>query len=160
MPTPTAPADRPPGLEWDFTRDGIAKGARSLAVFAALYVLLVLLGLRLHENTEALTIIWPAAGLLFMALWLSPRRNWIWILAIQVSIELLSGACLDPGADLRNFELHRRKAFARRGDHVFGTVDPRDAGIRKTAREHLGRIAGTAAQVNGSSGFEDGHRGE
>jgi len=86
--TPTAPADRPPGLEWDFKRDGIAKGALSLAVFAALYSLLVALGLRLHESTEALTIIWPAAGLLFMALWLSPRRNWIWILAIQLTIEL------------------------------------------------------------------------
>ena len=88
MSTPTAPADRPPGLEWDFKRDGIAKGALSLAVFAALYSLLVALGLRLHESTEALTIIWPAAGLLFMALWLSPRRNWIWILAIQLTIEL------------------------------------------------------------------------
>jgi len=92
VPTPTAPADRPPGLEWDFTRDGIAKGARSLAVFAALYVLLVLLGLRLHENTEALTIIWPAAGLLFMALWLSPRRNWIWILGLQLTLELSTNA--------------------------------------------------------------------
>src|SRR5258708_37412761 len=35
---------------------------------------------------------WPAAGLLFMALWLSPRRNWIWILAIQLAIELSAGA--------------------------------------------------------------------
>jgi signal transduction histidine kinase len=92
VPTPTAPANRPSGLEWDFTRDGIAKGARSLAVFAALYLLLVLLGLKLHENTEVLTIIWPAAGLLFMALWLAPRRNWIWILGIQLTIELSAGA--------------------------------------------------------------------
>jgi signal transduction histidine kinase len=92
VPTPTAPADRPPGLEWDFTRDGIAKGATSLAVFAVLYVLLVLLGLRLHENTEALTIIWPSAGLLFMALWLSPRRNWIWILGLQLTLELSANA--------------------------------------------------------------------
>jgi signal transduction histidine kinase len=93
VPTPTAPdADRPPGLTWDFTRDGIAKGARSVGVFALLYLLLVLLGLKLHENVEALTIIWPAAGLLFMALWLSPRRNWIWILAIQLTIELSTGA--------------------------------------------------------------------
>ncbi|HEX3602847.1 MAG TPA: MASE1 domain-containing protein [Steroidobacteraceae bacterium] len=92
MPTPTASdADRPPGLQWDFTRDGFAKGAASLGIFAALYMLLVLVGLKLHENIEALTIIWPAAGLLFMALWLSPRRNWIWILGIQVSAELASG---------------------------------------------------------------------
>jgi signal transduction histidine kinase len=92
--TPTAPADRQSRLEWDFTRDGIAKGARSLAIFAALYLLLVLLGLKLHENSEALTIIWPSAGLLFMALWLSPRRNWIWILGVQVAIELSSSAIL------------------------------------------------------------------
>jgi signal transduction histidine kinase len=90
--TPTAPADRPPGLEWDFTRDGIAKGVRSLAAFAALYSLLVWLGLKLHENTEALTIIWPAAGLLFMALWLAPRRNWIWILGVQLTVELSASA--------------------------------------------------------------------
>jgi signal transduction histidine kinase len=92
VPTPTAPADRPPGLTWDFTREGIVKGARSLGIFALLYLPLVLLGLKLHENVEALTIIWPAAGLLFMALWLSPRRNWIWILAIQLTIELSAGA--------------------------------------------------------------------
>jgi signal transduction histidine kinase len=92
VPTPTAPANRPPGLEWDFTRDGIAKGIPSLAVFAALYSLLVLLGLKLHENTEELTIIWPAAGLLFMALWLAPRRNWIFILAIQLTVELSASA--------------------------------------------------------------------
>jgi signal transduction histidine kinase len=90
VPTPTE--DRLPGLEWDFTRDGIAKGARSLAVFAAIYLLLVLLGLKLHESTEALTIIWPAAGLLFVALWLSPRRNWIWIIALQLTIELSMNA--------------------------------------------------------------------
>jgi signal transduction histidine kinase len=92
VPTPTAPADQPAGLVWDFTRDGIAKGARSLAAFAVLYALLVALGLRLHENTEELTIMWPSAGLLFMALWLAPRRNWIFILAIQLAIELSASA--------------------------------------------------------------------
>jgi len=94
VPTPTAPVDRPSVLAWDFTRGGIAKGARSLAVFALLYLLLVWLGLKLHEVVEALTIIWPAAGLLFMALWLSPRRNWIWILAIQLTVELTAGAVI------------------------------------------------------------------
>ena len=92
MPTPTAPADRPPGLEWDFTRDGIAKGAGSLAVFAALYALLVWIGLALPESAEELTTLWPASGLLFMALWLSPRCNWIWILGVQLAIELSASA--------------------------------------------------------------------
>lgn len=104
MPTPTAAdAERPTGLQWDFTRDGFAKGAMSLGVFAALYMLLVMVGLKLHENIEALTIIWPAAGLLFMALWLSPRRNWIWIIAIQVGIELSSGAILQDYFHLRSY---------------------------------------------------------
>ncbi|MDP9009484.1 MAG: MASE1 domain-containing protein [Pseudomonadota bacterium] len=91
-PTPTAPADRQPGLEWDFTSQGIANGAVSLAAFAALYFVLVWIGLVLHETAETLTIIWPAAGLLFMALWLAPRRRWIWILVIQVTVEMSAGA--------------------------------------------------------------------
>jgi signal transduction histidine kinase len=105
--TPTAPADRPSGLQWDFTRNGIAKGYGSLAAFAALYLLFVLLGLKLHENVEVLTIMWPAAGLLFMALWLSPRRNWIWILAIQLTIELTAGA-----TNAENFRLPTYLAYA------------------------------------------------
>jgi signal transduction histidine kinase len=104
---PTAPADRPSGLKWDFTRNGIAKGYGSLAAFAALYLLFVLLGLKLHENVEVLTIMWPAAGLLFMALWLSPRRNWIWILAIQLTIELTAGA-----TNAENFHLPTYLAYA------------------------------------------------
>jgi signal transduction histidine kinase len=93
VPTQTAPdADRPPGLAWDFTRDGLAKAAQSVGVFTLLYLLLVWVGLKLHESSEALTIIWPSAGLLFMALWLSPRRNWIWILAIQLTVELSMSA--------------------------------------------------------------------
>src|ERR1700679_536851 len=91
VPTPTAPADRQAGLEWDFTSRGFAKGAIALSSFAVLYSMLVALGLFLHENVEALTIMWPAAGLLFMALWLRAARRWIWILSLQVTIELLAG---------------------------------------------------------------------
>jgi signal transduction histidine kinase len=91
VPTPIAAVERQPGLEWDFTSQGGAKGAVSLAAFAALYSILVGVGLVLHENVEELTIMWPAAGLLFMALWLAPRRRWIWILCIQLTIEMLAG---------------------------------------------------------------------
>jgi signal transduction histidine kinase len=90
--TPTALADRKSGLEWDFMRHGIAKGAVSLAIFAASYLILVWAGLVLHESAERLTIIWPAAGLLFMALWLAPRRLWVWILAVQQMVEFSAGA--------------------------------------------------------------------
>src|SRR5258708_15675007 len=84
-------------------RDGIAKGAVSLAVFAALYLILVWTGLVLHENAEALTIIWPAAGLLFMALWLAPRRRWVWILAVQLIVELLADAAPSDHYTLRGY---------------------------------------------------------
>src|ERR1700733_3399970 len=107
VPTPTASdADRPPGLNWDFTRGGIAKAVASIGIFAALYLVLVLLGLRLHENAERLTIIWPAAGLLFMALWLAPVRNWIWILAIQLTIELTAGAALRAHFQLATYSVY------------------------------------------------------
>jgi signal transduction histidine kinase len=79
-------------IAWDFTRQGFAHGAASLGIFAFLYLALVLVGLRLHENVEQLTFLWPSAGLLFMALWLAPARNWIWILLVQVGIELSVGA--------------------------------------------------------------------
>jgi signal transduction histidine kinase len=103
VPTPTAPADAQPGLEWDFLRHGIAKGALSLGVFAVLYSILVWLGLVLHEHVEELTIIWPAAGLLFMALWLAPRRRWIWILGIQLTIELTAGAIKSDDFTVRGY---------------------------------------------------------
>jgi signal transduction histidine kinase len=92
VPTQTAPAVPQPGLEWDFMRHGLAKGGVSLAIFAALYSILVWIGLVLHENAEELTIMWPAAGLLFMALWLAPGRRWIWILGVQIGVELCAGA--------------------------------------------------------------------
>jgi signal transduction histidine kinase len=77
-------------------RVGVVRGAASLAVFAVLYALLVILGLMLRENSQQLVIIWPAAGLLFMALWFSPRRNWIWILGVQIAAELLIDVARSP----------------------------------------------------------------
>ena len=73
---------------WDFTRLSFARRAAVIVAFGALYSLLMILGLVLRENSQQLTIIWPAAGLLFMALWFSPKRNWIWILAVQIAVEL------------------------------------------------------------------------
>ncbi|HEY2676515.1 MAG TPA: MASE1 domain-containing protein [Steroidobacteraceae bacterium] len=73
---------------WDYMRFGFVRGVGSLAIFALCYALLVFLGVSLHENVEELTTVWPAAGLLFMALWLSPLRNWVWLLLIQVTVEL------------------------------------------------------------------------
>ena len=120
MPTPSAPdADRPPGLQWDFTRDGLSKGSISLGAFAAIYLVFVILGLWLHDNAETLTIIWPAAGLLFMALWLSPPRIWIWILAVQLTIELVADAVK---ADHYNIATYLPYALANSLDGIVGAL--------------------------------------
>jgi signal transduction histidine kinase len=73
---------------WDFTRLDRLRRVYSLAGFGVLYTLLMILGLELRESSQQLTIIWPAAGVLFMALWFSPIRAWIWILAVQMAVEL------------------------------------------------------------------------
>lgn len=70
----------------------LAQRIALLTAFVAVYLLLVLAGLSLREKTENLTIIWPAAGLLFMALLLAPRRFWIWIVATQVTVEIAVSA--------------------------------------------------------------------
>jgi signal transduction histidine kinase len=80
--------DRKSALVWDFMRLGFARRVASLAAFGLIYSTLMLLGLFLRESSQQLTIIWPAAGLLFMALWFSPRGNWIWIVGVQVAVEI------------------------------------------------------------------------
>jgi signal transduction histidine kinase len=80
--------DRKSALVWDFMRLGMAGRVASLGAFGAIYSVLLILGLVLRESSQQLTIIWPAAGLLFMALWFAPRRNWIWILGVQVAAEI------------------------------------------------------------------------
>ena len=71
---------------------GIARRVVLLSAFAVAYLLLVLAGLSLREKSENLTIIWPAAGLLFMALFVAPRRVWIWLVATQVIVEITISA--------------------------------------------------------------------
>jgi signal transduction histidine kinase len=80
--------DRKSALVWDFMRLGFARRIVSLTAFGLIYSTLMLLGLFLRESSQQLTIIWPAAGLLFMALWFSPRRNWLWIVGVQVAVEI------------------------------------------------------------------------
>ena len=76
------------GLEWDFMRLGFAHRCAALVDFALAMAVLVLLGYGLPNNSEVLSVIWPASGLLFVALWLSPARNWGWIVAVQVVVQL------------------------------------------------------------------------
>lgn len=61
--------------------------AALLLAFAAVYALLVGGGHLLREEIPELAIVWPASGLLFTVLWLTPRRSWPWILAAQLIVE-------------------------------------------------------------------------
>jgi len=89
---PAVPYDnRGAGVHADFMKLGPARRGAVLAAFGLLYLLLVLIGLGLRENSERLTIMWPAAGLLFMALWIARPRNWIWFVAVQLSVDLAVG---------------------------------------------------------------------
>jgi signal transduction histidine kinase len=73
---------------WDVMGLRSAHRFLSLTAFALIYSILVVAGHCLHEHSGQLTILWPAAGLLFIALWFSPPRNWFWILGIQLTVEI------------------------------------------------------------------------
>src|SRR5208282_4234847 len=77
-----------PELAWDFMRYGLLGRCLALAGFGVVLGLLVILGYGLRDKSEMLTTIWPAAGLLFMALWTSPGRNWIWIIVVQLIVQI------------------------------------------------------------------------
>ena len=83
----TAEEHRTPSVQEGIRGIGNAQRVALISAFALVYPLLVLAGLSLRGEAENLTIIWPAAGLLFMTLFLTPRRMWIWIVAIQVIVE-------------------------------------------------------------------------
>jgi signal transduction histidine kinase len=62
-----------------------------LAGFFIVYALLVAAGYELKENLRSLTIIWPAAGLLIVVLFMAPTRQWIWFVPLQIAAEILVG---------------------------------------------------------------------
>src|ERR1700719_2711133 len=76
-----------PDFPWHFMRRGIL-GFVQLLVFGALLGLLIVLGYGLRDDSELLTIMWPASGLLLVALWSSPTSSWIWILMTQLIVQM------------------------------------------------------------------------
>jgi signal transduction histidine kinase len=103
---PAVPSGEPKSaLVWDFMQLGRLRRVAALAAFGALYSALMLLGLFLRESSQQLTIIWPAAGLLFMALWFSPRRNWIWIVGVQMAAEVVIDLARIDHVDWRTYGL-------------------------------------------------------
>jgi hypothetical protein len=77
--------------EWDLSTLAPAQRLAVLAGFFVAYAFLASLGYVLKESALALTILWPAAGLLFVTLVLTPFRQWPWIVALQVAAELVVG---------------------------------------------------------------------
>ena len=76
-----------PNFPWDFMRRGFL-GFLQLLVFGTLLGLLIALGYGLSDNSEFLTVMWPASGLLLVALWSSPTRSWMWILMTQLLVQI------------------------------------------------------------------------
>jgi signal transduction histidine kinase len=63
-----------------------------VAAFAVAHALLVLLSYELKESLNVPALMWPAVGLLFVTLWLTPRSLWPAILVTQYSIEAVVAA--------------------------------------------------------------------
>ena len=59
-----------------------------LAAFGALHLLMVLLGYGLKQDIRDPAVMWSAAGLLFVTLWLSRPSRWPAVLAVQFVVEL------------------------------------------------------------------------
>jgi hypothetical protein len=77
-----------PYFPWDFMRRGILGKSILLFIFGALLGLLIVLGYGLRDHSESLTIMWPASGVLLVALWSSPTSSWIWILMTQLIVQM------------------------------------------------------------------------
>ncbi len=75
------------GLLFDPATVRLPVRAALLFAFAIVYALLVGGGHVLREQLPQLAIVWPASGLLFTVLWLTPRRAWPWILGAQLVVE-------------------------------------------------------------------------
>jgi signal transduction histidine kinase len=68
-------------------------GAAGLVVaFALGHALLMQLGYSLKTSIADPAVMWPAAGLAFVTLWLTPRRLWPVLLATQFAVEVATAA--------------------------------------------------------------------
>jgi signal transduction histidine kinase len=62
-----------------------------LAGFVIIYAMLVVAGYGLKEDVRSLTVIWPASGLLIVVLFMTPVRQWIWVVPLQLAVEGVVG---------------------------------------------------------------------
>ncbi len=78
-----------PPADWNLQSLARHRSAAALGLFGLAYTALVYLGYGLRSEHGMLVIIWPAAGLLLMALFLTRPRDWPWLIALQLCIEVL-----------------------------------------------------------------------
>jgi signal transduction histidine kinase len=65
-----------------------------ITIFTALYALLYAAGYEFKESLEEPTVMWPAAGLLFSALWLSDRSFWPAYLLVHAIVAMSFSAAM------------------------------------------------------------------
>ncbi len=80
------------GSPWDAILLRFGGRAGVLAAFVAAHAVLVWLGYAFKEDISEPTVMWPSAGLLFAALWLSARSFWPALLAAHLVVEFSIGA--------------------------------------------------------------------
>jgi signal transduction histidine kinase len=82
---------------WEVIQARCGGPAGVLAAFTLAHVVLVACGYAFKETISEPAVMWPSAGTLFAALWLSDRRFWPAFLAIHVLVEISFAALLqDP----------------------------------------------------------------
>ncbi|MEO8315209.1 MAG: MASE1 domain-containing protein [Pseudomonadota bacterium] len=83
-----------PGSPWETLLLRCNGPVGVLAAFAVAHAVLVWCGYAFKESIAEPSVMWPSAGLLFAALWLSPRRFWPLFLALHVLVEFSFAAVL------------------------------------------------------------------
>jgi len=89
MPSPADSRDRLGGFDWSLQSLAPGYRAAALAGLTLAYAALNIIGYELRVQHTSLVIIWPAAGLLLVALYLTPPRIWIWLLSLQLTLAVL-----------------------------------------------------------------------
>jgi signal transduction histidine kinase len=90
MPSPITSPDELGAFDWTLRSLSPLYRAAALIAFGAAYAALNVVGYELRvQHGTTLVIIWPTAGLLLVALFLTPRRLWLWLLGLQLSVGVL-----------------------------------------------------------------------
>jgi hypothetical protein len=89
MPSQVTSRDSSGTLDWNWHSLALRHRACALAGFGLANAALDIVSNELHVQDGTLVIVWPAAGLLLVALFLAPPRLWVWLLAVQLSIGVL-----------------------------------------------------------------------